>query len=40
MFSKKKMVGGIYKNVTDWGAVAGTVIFVLFVLALLGNLGG
>lgn len=40
MFTKKKMVGGIYKTVTDWDTIIGLVFWGgvgLFVLASCGN---
>jgi hypothetical protein len=40
MFSKKKMVGGIYKKVTDWEAVFGTVFVGFVVLVILGSVAG
>jgi hypothetical protein len=46
MFTKKVRVGTrgvgvaqpVYKDVTDWGAVAGAIVIGLIVLALLGSL--
>ncbi|WP_339715407.1 hypothetical protein [uncultured Sneathiella sp.] len=40
MFTKNVRVGGIYKRVTDWGAVFGAIFWFFVALMVLGALAG
>ena len=40
MFEKDELIGGVYKKVTDWDAVAGAVIVCVIVLGIVGKCAG